>query len=942
MLQIKGTFLESKVARRMFLLFIVSALLPILILSVFSIRQINSIATQNIEHEVSQSTRSIGRLIYERLILLNEKLVIHFEHQSSKPIDVLKNTTIRGFAQFHIFSLEDSNYLEDNKLPTLSSTEQQFLLQGKPILITHFQKGLPTNIYLLHIIEGTDIITMGLIENDAIWGDPDTFDLSKGFCIYGSSNKILFCSQKNLGEQLQSIKSNWSNNSTGNLKHSHNEQSTLVSFWQIFLQPRYLYTSFTIVVVADENDALAPVSGLTNIYIAISLLAIAFIAFLSTIQIRRYLTPLEELMRGIKRISNNDFSHPVTVKTDDEFNQLAESFNSMSKRLSHQFEFLTTMAEIDQHILSNITIKDILSTLINQGNKAAQSETMNIAMLNKNTTELLDIFSADFHHVHGISVASHPIQSFDIEGLHHQKTAVFNIEDTQLPSYLKSLVQPPLSQFVIVPVLLNKTLAAILIFGFREQEFSQETHFRLRELGDRFAIALEKSAWEKKLYQQAHHDPLTQLPNRQLLNDRLQQAIKRSIRDESCFSVMFIDLDRFKTVNDSLGHSSGDQLLKIVSQRLIDTLRDDDTVARLGGDEFIIFLSPIDNHDELYSRSTLIANKVLAAVTEPYSIDNQEVHISTSLGIASFPSDGQDVETLIKNADSAMYHAKEQGRNNFQFYSKSLNEKALQQLVMDTDLHHAIENNEFQMYYQAKVETQSGKILGAEALIRWNHPEKGLVPPYQFIAIAEDNGLIKVIGEWTINEACRQNKLWQQQGLPAITVSVNLSPAQFQQDNLVDIVEHALDDSNLDAKYLDLEILEGSAMDDIKQTIKILNQFKDLGISISIDDYGTGYSTLSYLKHFPIDNLKIDRGFILDSVTDSGDQAIIASTILLAHKLGMNVVAEGVENDQQLALLQNLGCDEIQGYYFSRPIPADDFAKLLEKGSITASELTTS
>lgn len=929
MFQIKGTFLDSKVARRMFLLFIVSALLPIILLAFFSIRQVNTLTTINIETELRKEAKNYGLHIYDRLILLNEKLML-YSSNSSFPNDKKGD----DFTQIHIFTHNDASFLKNNNLPALSKIDHSFLQQGFPVLATQFQQGLPAKIYLFHAVKDTDLIALGLINGESLWGNADTFDDSHGICIYSTDNKLLFCSQLQLNKQLLSVKSEWDKTTTGNIVSISENETLLVGFWSLFLKPRFLYPNFTITVASNKNEAFAPISDLRNIFIVISLLTLIIIAFFSTIQIRRYLTPLEELMRGIQRISNNNFSQPVIVTTNDEFQQLANSFNSMSIRLSQQFKFLTTMAEIDQHILSNVAIKDVLSTLINQGNKAAQSKALNIAMLNENNNNILDIFSEDLHHIHGISVTSHPLMTIDKEQLHHKKTAVFKMDDANLPGFLKPFIQPSLSIFVLVPVLLNKILAAILIFSFRESELSQETHFRLRELGDRFTIALEKSAWEKKLYQQAHHDPLTQLPNRQLLNDRLQQAINRSTRDKSCFSLMFIDLDRFKTVNDSLGHSSGDQLLKIVSQRLLDALRDDDTVARLGGDEFVIFLSPINNHDELYSQSTLIANKILLAIAEPYSINNQEIHISTSLGISLFPSDGKDLETLIKNADSAMYHAKEKGRNNFQFYSKQLNEKALHRLVIETDMHHALDNNEFQMYYQAKVEALSGKILGAEALIRWNHPEKGLISPYQFISIAEENGLIKVIGEWSIREATRQNKAWQHQGLPEIIVSVNLSPTQFQQANLIDIVQQALTDSDLNAQYLDLEILEGSAMDDIQKTIKILTGFKKLGVSISIDDYGTGYSTLSYLKHFPIDNLKIDRGFICDSVANSGDQAIIASTILLAHKLGMNVVAEGVEDAQQLKLLQNLDCDEIQGYYFSRPIPADDFAKLLAKGTI--------
>ena len=942
MLKIKGTFLESKVARRLFLLFIVSALVPIIILAFFSLRQINSLTTQNVEQDLRQGAKSYGLSVYDRLTLLDQKLAIHGNilEQSSpasdadNKSDVFSRLLVINLTDDYVLDLTDNTYQSINTFPLISDAEHAFLLQGNPVVITQYQPNLPAKIFLLRAIKNSNRVIAGLIEGEALWGGVDTFDESKGFCVYGTENKLLYCSQMQLDAQLQTIKAEWEEQATGNLQWTDGEHSLLIGFWNLFLKPKFLYPSFTIAITYDQDTALESISRLRNIFIIISLFALVIIAFLSTIQIRRYLVPLEELMKGIKRISNNDFDHPVTVTTDDEFNQLANSFNSMSTRISQQFKFLTTLSEIDQLILSHITLKDILATTISHGNNAVQSETINIAMIDEKNDELLDLYSEDTHHVHGIAMSSHPILAAEKYALIHKKTAIYKVDDQHIPNYLTPLIQKELSCFALVPVVINDKLSAILIFGFATADFSKETHSRLRELGDRFAIALEKSAWENQLYLQAHYDPLTQLPNRQLLNDRLQQAIKRATRDKSSFPVMFLDLDRFKTVNDSLGHSSGDKLLKMVSQRLIDALREEDTVARLGGDEFIIYLATTENQYEIYSHISQIAQKILASIAQPFAIENQDVHVSGSIGIATFPNDGDDVETLLKNADSAMYHAKAEGRNNFQFYSKELNEKAMQTLVMETNLHQALENKEFELYYQPKVETHTGKILGAEALIRWFHPTQGMIRPDQFIPIAEETGLITQIGEWTLHEACHQNKTWQDKGLPKIKVSVNLSPRQFHQQNLIELVGKTLAESALSPVYLDLEIVEGTAMHDIEKTIASLQQLKKLGLSISIDDYGTGYSTLSYIKQFPVDTLKIDMSFIRNLVDSDGDRAIVSSTIILAHNLGLSVVAEGVEDGQQLELLQNLDCDEIQGYYFSRPLPADEFSKLLEKGVI--------
>ena len=930
MLHIKGTFLDSKVARQMFILFVISALLPVFILAFFSIRQINSLTTHNIERDLRQDAKSYGLSVYDRLLLLDEKLAVHAaslkESSSEKP----GRNIFYGFTNLNIFDATDNSYKTDHYLPPISETERTLLLEGNSILVTKQQPNLAAKIYLLRAIKGTNQIVTALIDGEALWGKTETFDASKGFCVYGAKDELLFCSQLNLDSQLKTIKSKLGEATTGNLKLSEGKHNLFVGYWSLFIKPKFKYPSFTIVITFDENIALEPISSLRNIFITVSILTLVIVAFLSTIQIRRYLTPLEELMRGIQRIYNNDFKHPVVVTTDDEFRQLADSFNSMSTRISQQFEFLTTMSDIDQLILSNGTIKDIIATIISQANQTTQSDTMNVAMLDEQNDELLEIYSEDIHHIHGVSMTPHSIQRGSIDDLINKKVAIYAITDTKIPNYLKPLTPEDLSCFALVPIQFNDKLKAILIFGFRNSVITQGIHFRLRELGDRFAIALEKSAREKLLYHQAHYDPLTLLPNRQLLNDRLQHTIKRAARDHSCFSLLYLDLDRFKIVNDSLGHSVGDKLLKMVSQRLIETLREDDTVARLGGDEFVIFLTTINDQDEIFSHVTPIAEKILSAVTQPYSIGNQEIHISTSIGISSFPTDGHDMETLIKNADAAMYHAKSEGRNNFQFYSNKLGARAMQNLVMETKLHQALKNNEFELYYQPKVDAITHKILGAEALIRWVHPTEGLIFPDQFIPLAEETGLIKQMGAWTIHEACRQNKHWQIEGLPKIKMSVNLSPKQFQQQDLITIVENALDAAQLESVYLDLEIVESAAMHDIEQTITTLKQLKWLGLSISLDDYGTGYSTLFYIKQFSVDCLKIDRSFICNLMSDSGDKAIVSSTITLAHELGLTVVAEGVENEQQLAWLQDKGCDEIQGYYFSRPLPASEFKELLK------------
>ncbi|OWW19308.1 putative bifunctional diguanylate cyclase/phosphodiesterase [Noviherbaspirillum denitrificans] len=432
----------------------------------------------------------------------------------------------------------------------------------------------------------------------------------------------------------------------------------------------------------------------------------------------------------------------------------------------------------------------------------------------------------------------------------------------------------------------------------------------------------ERKVYEARIRHQATHDALTGLPNRILLADRLQQAIHQAERDGGIAAVAFIDLDHFKFINDSLGHQVGDELLKVVAARLKSCMRASDTVARQGGDEFVIVLS---NQKSLESVTDTI-RRIIAVVAEPAQASGLDLHVTCSVGISVFPSDGHDAETLLRHADSAMYKAKELGRNNFVYFAAEMNAHATQRLDMLNSLRHAVANNEFVLQFQPKIHLATGKVVGAEALIRWRHPLRGMVPPGSFIPLAEESGLIIEIGEWVLRTACAQNMAWQRAGFPAIPISVNLSPRQLVRGDIVALVAEVLHESGLAPHCLELEITETVVMRDVDKSLVILKKLKELGVKISIDDFGTGYSSLNYLKRFPVDTLKIDRSFVSDIADDQDDAAIVKAVISLAHILNLRVVAEGVEAEEQRRFLLENGCDEVQGYYFGRPVPSESFA----------------
>ncbi|MCW9024126.1 MAG: EAL domain-containing protein [Gammaproteobacteria bacterium] len=649
--------------------------------------------------------------------------------------------------------------------------------------------------------------------------------------------------------------------------------------------------------INDDIDIIKNRSRNTIVALIITLLlviTIFIVAFMVTY--RRILMPLQQLECSAHTISGGNLTQPIQILAQDEFGDVAEAFEVMRDYLFHDRE-KRQKAEYELRKLSTAIEQSVSSIIITDIN---------------GVTEYVN---PQFYKTTGYKPE---------EAIGH-KANLLRSDKTPLSTHTH-LWDTIRSGQVWHGEILNKKKNGELFW-----ELVSISPVRNREgqianfIGIQHDIT-ERKKLEERLNFMAYHDELTELPNRTLLLDRFEQLTTHAQRANHKVALLILDLDRFKLINDSLGHRIGDQLLIEIAKRLKHTARSSDTIARYGGDEFVILVSDLTDTDSLIN----LSKRLVDIISEPMTISEHHLHISASIGISIWPDDGDDMDTLLRLADTAMYHAKDLGRNQFQFYTPELNLQTSQRLRLENDLRVALDNQELELYYQPQVHLKDNKIIGAEALIRWNHPEFGLISPIQFIPLAEDTGLIRPIGEWVLLSACTQAMEWEKDGYSDLSIAVNVSVRQLDDINFLSSLKRTLQQSGLDAGRLEIEITESSVMEQPERMLEVLNTIKQLGIKLALDDFGTGYSSLSYLRRFPFDKLKIDRSFIKD-ITNKPEDAAITHTIgEMAHSLKMTVIAEGVETELQATYLRRSACDEIQGYLISKPVPAAEFMRLLQ------------
>lgn len=653
--------------------------------------------------------------------------------------------------------------------------------------------------------------------------------------------------------------------------------------------------------------------------------------------------PIKKLIIATKQFTEGKRNIKVLEKNSImEMEQLAAAFNQMGQTIeNHEKILVSEINKATKDLSEKIAILEVLGSISNsvleddvqsiEGmkiilqsiKKYIDVNLISLAVINKKGS--LEIFDLDDHN----TISPFELDQMDDSiqaAINNKKIIIRNcLQNEALSHYEKILVQKGMASLLILPVIAkNRVIGTLNIASFVPDYFSKEIIDKLSNFTNQIALALDRIAAYESLQNSAYHDFLTSLPNYRMFKIRVTEALEKGKQQKDLLAaVMFLDLDRFKIFNDTFGHATGDLLLKHVSQVLSSCLSSEDTVSRFGGDEFSILLPNIQNHEE----AVVVAKNILDTLEKPFFIQGYELTISASIGIAFYPENGVDTDTLLKHADRAMYRVKNSEKKNFAIYAQhedSHGDHSVNKLILENDLRKAVERNEFVVYYQPKVHIKSGAISGAEALVRWIHPEKGLISPGTFIPLAEETGLIISIGEFVLREAAKQCVIWQTTKETSLSVSVNLSIRQFLQPTLISNIKKIIEETGINPKLLELEITESMSMD-IERSLAILLDLKKLGIQISVDDFGTGYSSLNYLRRLPIDRVKIDKSFINDMTINEHDKAIVATIINMSHNLKLSVIAEGVETEEQLMYLQKYDCDEIQGYYYSKPIPAEEF-----------------
>ena len=955
--------LQSRFGRRLLLLFVGCAVLPIAFVAAFSYGHITRELRSQSARRLEQANKAMGLALYERLLLLDATLksippgVVHQLHETTGPPNHLLNTGVDLLAsrRFNALDFEGDNgeripvFGRMDVRPNLSRADRESLSAGLPLIVALYTDSVSARTFMLRRLdrlgEGPGTL-IGEVSPEFLWGalasnlpSPNTM-----IRVQDDSGRILFRSTPAdlVSRSDPIVEAAPEPGPTAMIGADSLARPFVSSSSPVLLDEVFAAPTWTVTLGESEDEVLGPLARFTRLFGWAILCAGITVLLLSGSQIQRSLVPLVELREGTRRIAHRDFNSRVSVSSRDEFEELGASFNAMAVELGRQFQALSTAAEIDRAVLSATDVASIVDLVLSRTRDVFPCHLVGVTLVAPDAGKWLTGMVYDYcdeqRHSSRLELLSEDIQDL----LDGPDLILLEVVDG-LPGYLEAISRLGPRSLVVLPLRFRRQLVGILVLGDRGGATAgAEQQLQLRRLADQVAIAVANARMLEQVRSLAYFDSLTGLPNRLSYKERLAQALEQARRNGKLVAAFFIDLDHFSRINDTLGHEAGDQLLQQVALRLRASCRDREDevgpaqealaadVARLGGDEFTVIMTGLSRAED----AGKLARRILSSLAHAIPVGGQEIFVTASIGIAIYPDDGQDLETLLMHADTAMYKAKEHGGSSYQAYSRAMNASALQRLTLESALRRALERNEFELHYQPIVSARSGTPVGAEALVRWRHPDLGLLLPSEFIPLAEENGLIVPLGDWVLEQACTQNRAWQAAGLPPIRVVVNLSSRQLRR-TLADTTSQVLQRTGLDARFLGFELTESLLVAHQREDMDTLHALRATGVHLAVDDFGTGYSSFSYLKHLPLDALKIDRSFVREVTLSVDDAAITTAIIAMAHALGLEVVGEGIETEAQRQVLLEQGCDAMQGYLFSRPVPPDQLTPLLATAAVS-------
>ncbi|MCB1751088.1 MAG: EAL domain-containing protein [Gammaproteobacteria bacterium] len=936
---------NNRIASRIVALFVAAALLPLILLALLTLNQVEDELQQQGSHQARETAKSIGMDVFERLQSLTDNLQLYARVVNNEPGTVLSrgpvtSEVLHGRHVEALFSIDPQGGVT-NYFGTLDTTGKMLLdkiyhqrIPGKVSLLITPAKGerQALEIYLFSPLsaEKPNGTLLGLrLDPESLWDREQLESRPELICILGEYGAPLYCNREPpaywIGKLYQREYQR-----AGDMQ-ADVEKTLLEGFlsasWSLFLAPHYQVNQWTIAVGIPADSALAPAQSFGKNLILVMLLSLVFITFLSIRSIRATLHPLGRLLEATRSLSSGVFMTRVAFTGSDEFQELGNSFNDMASRLGRHFQQQQTLTRISQALQQAETVERIMGVLFTHLDGLVE-------MVQMGAVFWTGAGGARQGIAWPVTTFGHPAPAA-VELLNLNNALPTEIQQAESAELLRRY--PVIAQLTpdaetpttLLPVRRNETHLALLVFSglplIKKPEDERLT--LLRQLGEILAIALDNALLQQRLRHQAFFDTLTDLPNRLMMSQRLQELVETQKEQNGSLAVIILDLNRFKTINDSLGHVAGDELLRLVAERLKRCLHPDEILSRFAGDEFVLIIPGVADKCIVES----VVGRINDTFQQPFSIGERRISISASTGISLFPQDGSDYVTLLKNADAAMYQAKTGRSGNSAFYSHELQQALNARVNTEQELKQAIAREEFVLYYQPSIKLESRSVIGCEALIRWAHPEKGMIMPNHFIEIAEQTGQIDAIGSWTLKRACRDFKRWQAQNLNLEYVAVNVSGLQLQDPNFVAGVAEIIAETGIQPRQLELEVTETALIEDFNASLEKLTALRELGVRIAVDDFGTGYASLKYLKTLPADKLKIDRLFVSELPGNERDVAIVKSVCTLALQLRISLLAEGVETREQAAFLQTCGVRSVQGYHFSRPLPESEFVAFARK-----------